>query len=489
MATIQLRNYELWINGEKYIERLTTPDNQIPCEFDVEIFPGMAWSTARIGLFNIAASSSPVVTDGQEQTASVAFQANDTVQLLAGYTTFDETGGVLSESVGTVFTGHVANCYRERSGANIITWLMCNSGVSKSDRGQVSQTYDKGASLYDVITDIVRNGWQKPLNFGTDPSRFRSIKGPFSVIGTAYSQLQELAKIYNFQFTQDNTGIVVSFPNDARSGAVKYPVSMFDGMVGMPVVSAANGVFVDVDVILNANMTTQDIIVIDSQFQQYNNEAAGQVVTSDAKASGEWSIMSLRHRGETNGQKWITSIHGIKVGSQESEEVNARPRGSVTWGKTITQDDRIALKQVCQKLGIEPSWLSACIQFESKWNPQARNNTSGAVGLIQFTTAGMPKGYTKARIAAMTAAEQLQGPVYDYFYPYRGRITSVDECYTAIFAPAHLGKPSSTVLYSAPSAAYEQNRNLDVNGDGMITKAEACAPVRKLMAQGWSVSK
>jgi len=42
-----------------------------------------------------------------------------------------------------------------------------------------------------------------------------------------------------------------------------------------------------------------------------------------------------------------------------------------------------ALAYVSYSNGIEPSWLRKLIQFESGWNPHARNKKTGAGGLIQ----------------------------------------------------------------------------------------------------------
>ncbi len=74
--------------------------------------------------------------------------------------------------------------------------------------------------------------------------------------------------------------------------------------------------------------------------------------------------------------------------------------GIVTVGDYVGKVERIgaqvipadpdtlsALKAVSAELGIPHEWLSRLVQFESSWNPAARNPRSGARGLIQF----MPK--------------------------------------------------------------------------------------------------
>jgi hypothetical protein len=52
----------------------------------------------------------------------------------------------------------------------------------------------------------------------------------------------------------------------------------------------------------------------------------------------------------------------------------------------------------------------------------------------------------------------------------------------AILWPAAVGKSNDYVLFSSPSKAYEQNKGLDLNKDGNITKAEAAAKVRNQLS-------
>lgn len=163
---------------------------------------------------------------------------------------------------------------------------------------------------------------------------------------------------------------------------------------------------------------------------------------------------------------------------------------------------RSELVAVAKRLGIEPSWLAACIAFESarSWAP---NVTSGggiyrgpqddakAVGLVQFTGVALSamarKGWevSKAELAALSAEQQLEW-VERYFRAVgaAGRMRDIGDVYMAIFAPSGIGKPDAFVLYAKPSAAYMANRGLDRNGDGTITRGEAVAHVKALLAQG-----
>ena len=113
-------------------------------------------------------------------------------------------------------------------------------------------------------------------------------------------------------------------------------------------------------------------------------------------------------------------------------------------------------------------------------SPSIRNSI-GATGLIQFipsTARGL--GTTTDALAQMTRVEQMDyvlkyfkaGPVRKIAAP------TLEDLYMQILWPRAVGKPLDYVLFSYPSKAYEQNKGLDINKDGNITKEEAAAKVR-----------
>lgn len=64
-----------------------------------------------------------------------------------------------------------------------------------------------------------------------------------------------------------------------------------------------------------------------------------------------------------------------------------------------------SLTQVAGELGVNPDWLSALINFESSWNPEAYNAASGAVGLIQFIPRTLKSfGFIDTSTAALVPA-------------------------------------------------------------------------------------
>lgn len=103
-----------------------------------------------------------------------------------------------------------------------------------------------------------------------------------------------------------------------------------------------------------------------------------------------------------------------------------------------------AIEEVSARLGINPVWLAAVINFESGFDPQAKNPYSGARGLIQFmpsTAKGL--GTTTDAIAALSALDQM--PLVErYFQPYRGKMGSLADVCMAVFFPRYIGKDPST---------------------------------------------
>lgn len=161
----------------------------------------------------------------------------------------------------------------------------------------------------------------------------------------------------------------------------------------------------------------------------------------------------------------------------------------VAWGAKASARFVALVVALCERLGIpDPSWLMAVMWFESRLKPDARNSQSGATGLIQFMPRGSIKelGTTPEALAAMTAEEQLVF-VERYFVErgYAGRMKTLADVYMAVFWPAAIGMPDGMALITdETSKAYVQNKGLDVDEDGQITKAEAASYAVRALAEG-----
>ena len=162
---------------------------------------------------------------------------------------------------------------------------------------------------------------------------------------------------------------------------------------------------------------------------------------------------------------------------------------TLAWGKKVSAQFVTLVIALCARLGIpDPSWLMAVMWFESRLKASARNAQSGATGLIQFMPNGSIKelGTTAEALAAMTEEDQLVF-VERYFVErgYAGKMKTLADVYMAVFWPAAIGKPDNTPLITdEKSKAYVQNKGLDVDKDGQITKAEAASYAVNALAEG-----
>jgi peptidoglycan hydrolase-like protein with peptidoglycan-binding domain len=140
--------------------------------------------------------------------------------------------------------------------------------------------------------------------------------------------------------------------------------------------------------------------------------------------------------------------------------------------------------QIADRLGTNPNFLMAVMSFETggTFSPSVPNKAgSGAVGLIQFMpTTAKGLGTSTAALAAMSAEAQLEF-VEKHFRPFKGRLRTVEDTYMAVLFPRAVGKGSEFVLFQRPSVAFDQNRGLDIDGDGRITVFDASFKVRQLL--------
>jgi hypothetical protein len=184
---------------------------------------------------------------------------------------------------------------------------------------------------------------------------------------------------------------------------------------------------------------------------------------------------------------------GSKPDVLKTDGAQAASKQPLAWGKKVSEDFKAKVIEMALDLVVEPNYLMAAMAFESgeTFSPSVLNRSgSGAVGLIQFmpsTAAGL--GTTSAKLSSMTAVEQLDY-VHKYFKGYRSRLKPLDDVYMVILWPAAVGKPGSYVLFDKDDKnhpkRYLQNKGLDKDQDGKVTKNEAAAAVKRKLDRGMS---
>lgn len=139
------------------------------------------------------------------------------------------------------------------------------------------------------------------------------------------------------------------------------------------------------------------------------------------------------------------------------------------------------VRDICDKLNIDPEWLMFVMYFESAhtFRPDKVNSISGATGLIQFMpSTARALGTTTNALKKMTNIEQLDF-VYQYLKPYRGKMNSWIDVYLAVFYPKAMNQGDNFIIKTDIVA--KQNPGFDLNKDLDITVTEIKTALRKHM--------
>lgn len=196
------------------------------------------------------------------------------------------------------------------------------------------------------------------------------------------------------------------------------------------------------------------------------------------KADGLWGPNSL---------KAYTALLNSSIDASKPLGVS-----KVSWGKKFGLPELTRLAKAVSDLRCDPVAISTfmgCMAWETgrKFTPDVRNKISGATGLIQFmepTAKGL--GTTQAELAKMTVLQQLEY-VYLHFKGFTGRLKNDGDVYMGILLPRAVGKDDNYVLWDDKNyaKAFAQNKGLDLNGDGLITRTECMHKVRGLIVEGF----
>ncbi len=191
--------------------------------------------------------------------------------------------------------------------------------------------------------------------------------------------------------------------------------------------------------------------------------------------------------------RWASGLmpQAFVAANPESATAVNMPARMIAWGSKVSAEFRQRVIAICTELEMNPDHLMSAMAFESgeSFSASVKNAAgSGAVGLIQFMPAtAVGLGTTTAALAKLSAVEQLDY-VRLYFVGYKGKLNTVDDLYMAILWPAGIGKSDDYVLFDRDdekhATRYTQNKGLDRDKDGKVTKAEAAHAVRAKLTKG-----
>jgi hypothetical protein len=147
------------------------------------------------------------------------------------------------------------------------------------------------------------------------------------------------------------------------------------------------------------------------------------------------------------------------------------------------------VKVIAPKVGLDPNWLMAIMDFESAgtFSPSITNSL-GYVGLIQLgASARKTLGVTKEQLKAMTAVEQLDY-VEKYFNLYKGKYKSYIDAYFAVFFPLAIGKPDDWIIQGGGLTAkqvYDANPAFANVKDGKLRVWEVKKTMLERLPSQW----
>lgn len=203
------------------------------------------------------------------------------------------------------------------------------------------------------------------------------------------------------------------------------------------------------------------------------------------------SALKLQTSLKNNGFD-VGIVDGLWGSKSQAALEASKSKYDIAWSIIPSKEFVEKTKTICGNLNnSDPSYLMSCMAFETgrTFSPTIRNSAGAPYwGIIQggamfFTDVGITQSFW----VSLTAEQQLDY-VYKWYKPYVNKLIDLPSFYFKILWPAAMDKPDTYVLWdkadSKRAVAYTQNRGLDINSDGQITRGEVSRVIWNMYAEG-----
>ncbi|MEG1728748.1 MAG: peptidoglycan-binding domain-containing protein [Bacteroidaceae bacterium] len=200
------------------------------------------------------------------------------------------------------------------------------------------------------------------------------------------------------------------------------------------------------------------------------------------------NIDGIAGNGTKTALEAMITAHKTCAINCKPDELDAVER--VYWGSKVSKTFRDRVLWMRDALGMPKegaNWLMSVMAFETgrSFRADVKNAAgSSGTGLIQFMSfTAKAMGTTVEALAKMTPEDQLNW-VYKYFSPYKGKLNSLGDVYFVVLYPKAVGHSDDWVLWEKGTLSYTQNKGLDKDVDGKVTRKEVLTTITKMYTEG-----
>ncbi len=280
------RYYEILKNGQPLIR--SGDVYQFRITFNALIDFGAAVSYLDLSIYNLSNSTADKIGKVAEDNAPA-----ETISLIAGY----------DGQADLIFSGATKQYFRDRKGPDTITRILAVGG-SFNDT-QIIKTFGVNTKLSAILEYIV-NELGSAIDYNPLDFQFVYPSG-YTMNGGARGYMAKLSAAHGFNYTQENSRLVIVKDKKTREGPVLV-INQFNGLEGIPEITTVG---INVKTRLNPKVKIGGKIQVDSKYRSFNFSNMYFNEIPAASGLGEYEVSKISHSGDSHGTEWSTTIDGL----------------------------------------------------------------------------------------------------------------------------------------------------------------------------------